>query len=398
MPSGSVKSVIISVQNAHASRKDKRGKEVTVIDVNMMRDLAIRLSGLTKINDLYTFYYDETNNIRRLHITDKGFNVGDPMCFVLGGVVHRGATRPLDVDGLKQKIRLQVTAKELKLAHLGKGGILQLLASPKIRLFLDWLIEEGLFVHYFALDPLYWSIVDIIDSIVTHDTLAHLQQFNRDLKDSLFTVLAEDMDDVAALFHRFGYPNVEPASRRLFLNELLCRVKDREDLLEGFNFHLLKGVLEASVSIESLIYLEDQTPYALINSFTEFYINRICLFKNSRHLLDVEEVVKTRMRGMSFRDGNKDLDNFLFVDSQNEFGVQVSDALVGLLGKLFSYITRTNHAQIIQDRNALTATQLETLDKLNALLDRSADEAVAFLEQVISLSSIRGAHFFLEGH
>jgi hypothetical protein len=363
-----------------------------------MRDVAIRLNGLIRVNDLYTFYYDETNNIRRLHVSATGFNVSDPMCFVLGGIAHRGLARQLDVEGLKRAVRLQTTAKELKLAHLGKGSFLQLLASSKVSLFLDWLTSEGLFVHYLALDPLYWSTVDIIDSIITHSALAHLLPLHLELKNDLFTVLAADVGDVAVMFHRFSYPNIQPASRRLFLRELLHRLKEREMLLKDFNFQMLKGVLDAGAGVESLIYLEHETPNTLIDSFAEFFISRICLFKNARHLLDVEDVIKTRLRTLTFRDGDQELGNFQFVDSRDEAGVQVSDALVGLLGKLFSYITRASQAQLMLDRNMLTAAQLGTLAKLNALLDRSNDETSAFLQQVASLTSMRGAQFFLEGY
>ena len=39
------------------------------IDVNEVRDPLIAFNGLTRADDVYTFYYDETNNIRRLHVT-----------------------------------------------------------------------------------------------------------------------------------------------------------------------------------------------------------------------------------------------------------------------------------------------------------------------------------------
>lgn len=56
------------------------------IDVNAVREPTIALNRLTRADDVYTFYYDETNNIRRLHITADGFNVKEPMCFVLAWI------------------------------------------------------------------------------------------------------------------------------------------------------------------------------------------------------------------------------------------------------------------------------------------------------------------------
>lgn len=46
--------------------------------------------GLTKANKSYTFYHDETNNIRKLHVGARGLNVAELKVFVLGGVVHDG--------------------------------------------------------------------------------------------------------------------------------------------------------------------------------------------------------------------------------------------------------------------------------------------------------------------
>jgi hypothetical protein len=49
-----------------------------MIDVNHIRDPDIALHELTRANECYTIYYDETNNIRRLHVRADGLNVGEP--------------------------------------------------------------------------------------------------------------------------------------------------------------------------------------------------------------------------------------------------------------------------------------------------------------------------------
>lgn len=119
-----------------------------MIEVNDMRDLAIQLHGLTKADEPYTMYYDETNNIRRLLITPDGLNVRNPQCFVLGGVAHTRAARDLSVETLRTALRPQKSAKEIILKHLGKGGFLDLLGSKKVSAFLDWMIAERLFIRY----------------------------------------------------------------------------------------------------------------------------------------------------------------------------------------------------------------------------------------------------------
>ena len=367
------------------------------IDVNAMRDPVIALNRLTRADDAYTFYYDETNNIRRLHVTADGFNVREPLCFVLGGIGHRGPPRALDLGGLKRAVQLQATAKELKLAHLGKGDILSLLKSWRVEAYLDWLAAEDLLVHYSAVDPLYWSTVDIIDTIISHDVLAHMRQYDAALKADLFTILAADIDDIADFFHRFSYPDVGEANRLSFMAELLQRLEYRSELLPAFNAQVLKGVLQSGARGDALIYLQDEVPNTVLDSFVMFFIHRICLFKNATHRLDVEPTIQTRLKSFVFKDGGRVLDTFSFADSETDPGVQASDALVGLLGKLFSYVTRTNPQQLIADRRKLTPGQARNLGKLNALLDRSEAETPALLHQVASGRALHAGQLFLTG-
>ena len=91
-----------------------------MIDVNLLRERDIALHGLVKVNEVYTLYYDETNNIRRLHIRPDGLNVKEPECFVVGGIAHTGPVRDLQFDDLRNALRLQKTVKELKLEHVAK--------------------------------------------------------------------------------------------------------------------------------------------------------------------------------------------------------------------------------------------------------------------------------------
>ncbi len=137
-----------------------------MIDIDELRDSGIRLHGLTKADGVYTFYHDETNNIRKLHVEAGRLNVAELKVFVLGGVVHEGAPRPIDIQSLRDAMRIQKSAHEIKLEHVARGNFLDVLCSTKLTTFLRWIADSGLLIHYHDLDPLYWSSADIIDSIV----------------------------------------------------------------------------------------------------------------------------------------------------------------------------------------------------------------------------------------
>src|SRR5262245_7570513 len=127
-----------------------------MIDIDELRDFEIRLHGLSGANDVYTFYHDETNNVRKLHIkADARLNVAELKVFVLGGLMDQGATRAFDIHDLRKAMRIQPNAHEIKLAHVAKGGFLDVLRSPRLTHVLRWIADNGLKIHYQALDPLF---------------------------------------------------------------------------------------------------------------------------------------------------------------------------------------------------------------------------------------------------
>jgi hypothetical protein len=69
-----------------------------LFDIDEFRESQITMYGLTKADESYTFYHDETNNIRKLHVAAQGLNVAELKVFILGGVVHEGAPRPIPRD------------------------------------------------------------------------------------------------------------------------------------------------------------------------------------------------------------------------------------------------------------------------------------------------------------
>ena len=356
-----------------------------MIDVNSIRDPAIALSGLTGVDRDLTFYYDETNNIRSLLLTPEGLNVRTPQCFVLGGVVFTGKAPNLDFEDLRSAFGLQKSSLELKLEQLGKGDFLSLLNAPRIGQFLEWLSASGAFAHYQVLDPLYWSLVDVVDSIITEDGNVQLMMIAPLLKNDFYTLLREDVEGTAELLGRYSFPDVGRSRRRAFVAELRDLLLARADLLPDFNYQMLKGLLHIAAGLESLPYLEEENPNVLIDGFGHFYLHRIALFKNATHILDIETTIQTYLASLDLQDGATPLRNFGFVESRAAPWVQVSDALAGLLGKLFSYALHTPAEEIAEVLAALNARQHATLETLKGILDRSLEECPAFAHYVVSV-------------
>lgn len=368
-----------------------------MIDVNEMRNPILTAYHLPNVDEPYTFYYDETNNIRKLHLTSAGLNIRRPECFVLGGIVHRGPPRPVVLAELRAALPLQPSVKEIKLKHLGAGGFFELLASPKVETFLEWLTAQEFLLHYQVIDLLYWSIVDIVDSILAEIGEPALMAAHLLLKDSLYTVLRDDVDGTAELLGRYNYPDVGSERRSAFIAELQDLVEHRGPLLEHFPLYMLKGLLEAARGLDSLPYLEDETPNVLVDGFGSFFLNRLCLFTKAQHILDDEKQIEAYLESLSLSESGVRLRHFRFANSQSEAGVQLSDPVAGLLGKLFSHLNRTPFDELEQEMANLTDQQWRGLTLLARLLDASTDECPGFAQYVISAEDRQRASLVLEG-
>ena len=82
--------------------------------------------------------------------------------------------------------------------------------------------------------------------------------------------------------------------------------------------------------------------------------------------------------------------------SDDEPGIQISDVITGVLGKLFSFVQETELSDLVQWRESLNPQQERNLGLLRQLLDRSLEENRAFAHYVLSLEDQQRAAFLLE--
>lgn len=366
-----------------------------LIDIDEIRDAHIEFHGLSKADAVYTFYHDETNNIKKLRLDALGLNVAEPATFVLGGVVHSGAPRPLDIRLLRDAMRIQQSAEEIKLKHVAKGDFLDLLKSDKLTTFLQWVSDSGLMVHYLALDPLYWSLIDIMDSILYRLGEPRFSQHHMALKADLATLLRANLPAMTDAFFRYNYPDLAPEDRKPFLDELLGMLERSDDVLPEFNAMTLKGMLQAGRNLPSLDFIEGFTPHLLIESFGVFYLTRIAVFKYSSHILDMEDSIRDEMEAMIPSSDGEAVKHYRFADSKHEPGIQVSDIVVGIIGKMYSYFAQTPRVDIAEARLLLSGTSLKNVELLRDLIDASHAENIAFLNHVSSADDIDKMNLFL---
>ena len=362
-----------------------------MLDIDKLRE-PLRHVNLINIDDGYTFYYDETNNIRRLHLTDRGLNIPEYKNFVLAGIVHRGKRRSIDFSSLKTQLELQKSVTELKLKHICKGDFLDLLNSKKLELIFKWLLDRDIFIHYLNLDVLYWSIVDIVDSILL-ENMEFLH--HSEIKNDLYNIIKQDTALSAKLLYGYEYPNIPEEKIKNFTFDLLDLIKNQKDTLSEEKAERLIKLISRASSLDELPFITNEESNVLIGDFSKFFLYRIYAFKNSEHIFDNEDSISKKLNDLKLSVNGAPFCNFQFTDSKLEFAVQISDVIAGYLGKYFTYINRSTKYKIVVDKFQLNYQQKNNLNLLRDLIDRSDDICNGFFYSTMCNDDLEKHEFFV---
>jgi hypothetical protein len=261
-------------------------------DIGEIRKYTKMMAPSADFDGAYNFYYDETNNIRKFYVRETDFNSAFTNNFVLGGLVHEGPMP--DVQPLIDSFKLQKSVKEVKFRHIAKGDFIDCLKSQKLNLFLKYLYDSNLYIHYSSLNILYWSIVDIVDSAILHSEVSQQlgPAFANTLKNDLYKLARVEIDSVVSLFHKYEYPNIKQSQVLSFIEELSDLFDDYLDDMEfHFGLESLRQILKEARRKGSLPFIMDEESFVLINDFSHFYFRPVYMFKNSTHVFDKEDSI-----------------------------------------------------------------------------------------------------------
>lgn len=114
------------------------------IQVRKMRE---SMTPLRNWDKPFSMFYDETNNIRRLTLSEVGLNAPENRNFVLAGIALRPGQRIENIDALRATLGVQANATEIKFKHVAQGDYEASLASRRLNSFLAWLLDQGILIH-----------------------------------------------------------------------------------------------------------------------------------------------------------------------------------------------------------------------------------------------------------
>ena len=315
------------------------------------------------VNAKYTFYYDETNNIKKLHLNKGDFNVAFSSNFVLGGLAYVGG-RP-DVSDIFNGLSLQASTKEVKLKHIAFGDFLDCLTSTKLTPFLEYILNSPLYLHFSSLNLLYYSIVDIVDSGIAGagDRIELTPGAIRHLKNDLYKLCRLEIQQVVPLLVKYGYPDVKKNELNNFATELLGLFKKYEDDEEyQVGLFALEALFEKALAKDGLPFIVDETSLLLVSGLVQFYLRPIYTYLNSEHLFDNETEIQTAIAEYNITYGGKAIANFSFLDSKDDLLTQASDIIIGFVGKLSKFFNTNTAKDIEQHLASITDVQAKNLD------------------------------------
>ena len=368
--------------------------EESAVDVGSFRFFG--LDFMPNIHKRYTLYYDETNNIRRLALTDTGLNHDALDCFVLGGIAVEPGAEPPDIAALRAQLQIQPSAREMKLKHLVQGDYAACLGSRKVEHFLNWLLKAPAYIHYSNFSVLNWSIVDLIDSLIVHKRFRHLMAEHDELKNELHALVRPDPLGYFRLLKAFDYPNVATKRVSEFVLAVHAFLFRNGYLFRNFATMALCDLLQDAARDTALDFLVDNEPDVLVNSFDTVFLHRLSTFTNAAHVFDEEPQIRASLGRRRIHCAGKAI-TYRFANSRDEPAIQILDVLCGILGKHFSCMEKLSIEQLEAWHTKLSDQQLHNTALLAALVDKADKECPALIFNQVPNESKDKSLWFLHG-
>lgn len=342
-------------------------------------------------NEKCFFYYDESNNIRKLWLDENDFNAPIYSDFVLGGVMHFGESYNADINDLKSQLRIQKSAKEIKFKHISKSkDFLGCLSENKVTILLEWLLKSDLYVHFSNINNLYYAIVDIIDTIDEHV----YNPFIFEMKNELYKIAKENYHSFYKLLTSCNYPNIDNSKIKYFYDSIIGLVANNGYELP-FELEVLCQCLKAAKKQTELALLQGNLEKTILDSYFPFYVRPIGVFPYATHIFDDEYQIQDYFNKYEFYNDDVICKNFSFTNSESDLLIQISDCIVGLMGKYFTYINSINIDGAYQMLNIITPKQKQTLQLFASLIHKSENKSKLLLNSSESIEEHDVSSFIL---
>lgn len=356
------------------------------IDVNDIREADSKGHGIPLCDDIMTFFYDETGNCGKFSLNENGVNDETALQkdFILGGVAYDGSDCPADAEKLIKDLKLK--SEELKFKNICRTkDFMMFLGSERANIYIDWLYNSGLYIHYATINNLYFALVDIVDSLWdSQPQFAFSYEWVMMLKSSVYSFCKEHLSETLYLLKKYNYPNIERDKKADFCVDFCSLIETFNDdsTLDGFYTESFRQMLKYTGRHGELVFLYDNEKDVLVKEYYTLYAGRCYTYKNATHYFDNEKVIHQKMEEVPMLDNGVLFVNYEFIDSKENLLIQVSDVFVGLLSKLFQFLDSTTFEEISKFSSNVYTKQLINLAKINKLIIEAEKRHTMMLQNV----------------
>lgn len=352
------------------------------MEFNKIRNDIKAMNPNCDFDSVENFYYDETNNLRKFYLNQNSFNAPHEGNFVLGGIVGNVSTN--EIDALFSTLRFQPNINEVKFSHVASGTFTHVLKSTKLDAIFEFLLQKNICIHYFTVNFLYYSLVDIIDSAIVGSSRNDLTPHHVALKSVLYDICKSELTSVVEVFKHFKYPNIKEDEAEKFVYHFQKILTRNKKMFPEAVPEIIE-ILEKSAKLKSLPFITDEEDGMLIKRFYPFYMQPIQVFSNSTHLIDnevevIEDFEKMKKSGVILIN-----EKFSFADSKSSRHLQISDVIVGFIGKLTHFINTNNISQITQTIKLLGAREKSTLTKFFDVYNASITKNPGYINSIMPI-------------
>lgn len=351
---------------------------------------------VTRLQLNKTFYFDESNNIRKGIIGEKKDNNPDleNMCFVLGGIA---IDKPLDFGNLLTFIGAKQVPLDAKFKFFSykKTKFEDIIEQPRIRKLFDYLKENKIIIHFDVLHYMYFALTDILDSFIEekdisqHIILSSYKIFQNDMAEVLF----KNYDRLHKILVEYEFPNISKAKANQFIKdivELYCDNLRYFNMANKDNFtkELLRQIIKSKTNKKNLIFLEGNISFEISSSVFQNYICRMLEFKDKK-IFDTESVIIRELTNMDSQYETKL--NVNFENSTDVREIQISDTVCGFVSRLYNFLCRNDEEKIKNFIDSLSkeSESYKTLKVFFELIDISDAVSAILIKQTLPLFLIK---------
>lgn len=335
-------------------------------------------NSMHKLQIKRTFYFDESNNIRKGTIglpNDNNPDLGN-LCFVLGGIA---VENKIDFNALLNFVGAKQTPRDAKFKFFsyGESSFEGSIAQPRLRKLLEFLLEKDIYIHFDVLHYMHFALVDILNSLIQENDAVQMSAFYyyKQLQSDMTEVLYKDYQALHNILVEFEFPNIPKGKSTSFINRILNLYCDNlvyfdSDSPDYFTKELLRQIIKTKKNRTNMYFLEGNKPFEISNSLYFDYLARASEILDTKHF-DNEPTIAKEL--YAFDKNYKKKLNMDFVDSSVCREVQISDVICGFVSRMYSFLGHNDKGALTNFINGLenNSESIRTLKAFIKLMDKS---------------------------